>query len=64
MALGSAADHVSFPDIRSACSNPSNFVAIEAPFNVFEREALISGASPGLSLPTIAQYAEVGKNQS
>lgn len=40
MALPAAADHVSFKDVLSACDKPDNFVAIEAPVNLFEREVV------------------------
>ncbi|KAI9269094.1 NADP-dependent oxidoreductase domain-containing protein [Phascolomyces articulosus] len=41
MALPSSVDHVSLTQVLEACSKPDNFVAIEAPFNIFEREVAI-----------------------
>lgn len=40
MALPAAADHVSLKDVLNACIKPENFVAIEAPVNLFEREVV------------------------
>ncbi|KAI9281340.1 NADP-dependent oxidoreductase domain-containing protein [Umbelopsis sp. AD052] len=36
-----AADHVSLPKIIEACAKKDNLVAVETPFNFFERQALV-----------------------
>jgi hypothetical protein len=36
-----AADHVSLPKIIEACAKRDNLVAVETPFNFFERQALV-----------------------
>ncbi|KAG0173141.1 hypothetical protein DFQ28_005653 [Apophysomyces sp. BC1034] len=45
MALPLAVDHVSLPQVLKACANLSNFVAVEVPINLFEREAILSDGS-------------------
>ncbi|KAI9027146.1 NADP-dependent oxidoreductase domain-containing protein [Phycomyces nitens] len=60
MALPSAVDHVSLDDIIKACKRPDNLVAIEVPFNLYEREAVVSSAVQHLSAPenTVAEIAK------
>lgn len=59
MALPSAADHISLPRILQACAKPENFVAIQVPFNIFEREAIVARTT---SLPTPVQtLGEIAK---
>ncbi|ORY90378.1 NADP-dependent oxidoreductase domain-containing protein [Syncephalastrum racemosum] len=59
MALPSAQDHVSLPRVLEACENHNNLVAIQVPFNIFEREAIVPNAL-GLASPekTVADVAE------
>ncbi|KAI9475348.1 hypothetical protein BDB00DRAFT_859946 [Zychaea mexicana] len=49
MALPSAVDHVSLSQVLDACSKPDNFVAVEAPFNIFEREVAVADGSKTVS---------------
>ncbi|KAI8095029.1 NADP-dependent oxidoreductase domain-containing protein [Gilbertella persicaria] len=42
MAFPTAADHVSLKSVLESCANPSNFLAIQVPFNLYEREAIVS----------------------
>lgn len=56
LALPSAADHISLTDVIKACSNPSNFVAAQVPFNLFEREAIV--ASENDERRTVAEIAK------
>lgn len=65
MALPSAQDHVSLPRVLDACANPNNLVAIQVPFNIFEREAIVPNAL-GLASPekTVADLAEVSKKSA
>jgi aryl-alcohol dehydrogenase-like predicted oxidoreductase len=53
MSLPTAADHVSLRDTLAACNNKNNLVAIQVPFNLYEREAVQS------EMETIADIAEV-----
>lgn len=57
LALPAAADHISLTDIIKACSDPSNFVAAQVPFNLFEREAIV--ASENDERRTVAEIAKV-----
>lgn len=57
MALPSAADHVSLTDIIKACSNPSNFVAAQVPFNLYEREAIVGSEND--ERKSVAEIAKV-----
>ncbi|KAF7726740.1 hypothetical protein EC973_008514 [Apophysomyces ossiformis] len=45
MALPLAVDHVSLSKVLQSCKNLSNFVAVEVPFNLFEREAILNSDS-------------------
>lgn len=56
MAFPSAVDHVSLPEIIKSCSNLSNFVATEVPFNLYEKEAII--ASDNDNIKTVAEIAK------
>jgi hypothetical protein len=56
MAFPSAVDHVSLPEIIKSCSNPSNFIAAEVPFNLYEKEAII--ASNNDNMKTVAEIAK------
>ncbi|CAG8598073.1 4092_t:CDS:2 [Acaulospora colombiana] len=58
MAIPTASDHISLPAILEKLSKPSrqNFVAIQVPFNLFERDVIRKGVGRQCSL---AQYAEV-----
>lgn len=42
MAFPTAEDHVSLTKLIQSCTRPENLVAIQTPFNLFEREAVIS----------------------
>lgn len=52
MAFPNAMDHVSLTEVLQACSTPSNFVAAQVPFNLFEREAIVG---EGKTVATIAK---------
>ncbi|KAI9314417.1 NADP-dependent oxidoreductase domain-containing protein [Dichotomocladium elegans] len=54
MGLPTAADHVSLADVLRACAKPEHFVAVEAPFNLFEREVVIG--EPGIK--TVSDIAK------
>lgn len=54
MALPAAADHVSLKDVLGACIKPENFVAIETPVNLFEREVVFGDQK------TVSEIAKVG----
>jgi hypothetical protein len=41
LAYPQAADHVSLPKIIEACTKRDNLVAVQTPFNFFERQALV-----------------------
>ncbi|KAI7891905.1 NADP-dependent oxidoreductase domain-containing protein [Mucor mucedo] len=56
LALPAAADHISLTDIIKTCPNPSNFVAAQVPFNLFEREAVV--ASENDERRTVAEIAK------
>ncbi|KAI8643388.1 NADP-dependent oxidoreductase domain-containing protein [Parasitella parasitica] len=56
MAFPSAVDHVSFPEILKACPNPSNFAAVQVPFNLYEKEAIV--ASENNHTKTVAEIAK------
>jgi hypothetical protein len=43
MAFPQASDHVSLTEVIKSCSKLSNFVAAEVPFNLYERESIVSG---------------------
>ncbi|KAI7860336.1 NADP-dependent oxidoreductase domain-containing protein [Circinella umbellata] len=53
MALPSSADHISLTQVLDSCSKPDNFVAIEAPLNLFEREVVV--ANEGKTISDIAK---------
>ncbi|CAO3665752.1 unnamed protein product [Rhizopus microsporus] len=53
MAFSGAADHISLEKIIEACSRPDHFAAIQVPFNLFEREAIIQEDNQ-----TVADVAE------
>ncbi|RIA89490.1 NADP-dependent oxidoreductase domain-containing protein [Glomus cerebriforme] len=57
MAISTASDHISLPKIFEKLSNPSkkNFVAIQTPFNLFERDLIQRGIGQTCSL---AEYAK------
>ncbi|CAI2174124.1 9065_t:CDS:2, partial [Funneliformis geosporum] len=57
MAISTASDHISLPTIYEKLSNSSktNFVAIQVPFNLFERDLIQRGLGQKCSL---AEYAE------
>lgn len=57
MALPNAADHVSLTDILKACPNPANFVAAEVPFNLYERDAIVTSEND--EKRTVAEIAKV-----
>lgn len=57
LALPSAADHVSLTDIIKACPNPSNFIAAQVPFNLYENEAIIPAENDNRK--TVAEIAKV-----
>jgi hypothetical protein len=62
LALPSSADHVSLTDILKACPNPSNFVAAQVPFNLYENEAIVPPENDDRK--TIAEIAKVEKRNS
>ena len=61
MALPSSADHISLTQVLESCSKPDNFVAIEAPLNLFEREVVV--ANEGKTISDIAKVTNLGKCQ-
>ena len=58
MAIPTANDHISLPKIfeKLSISSKKNFVAIQTPFNLFERDLIQRGVGQTCSL---AEYAEV-----
>jgi aryl-alcohol dehydrogenase-like predicted oxidoreductase len=54
MAFPNAMDHVSLTEVMKACSNPSNLVAAQVPFNLFEREAVVNNNTE----KTVAEIAK------
>ena len=58
MAIPTANDHISLPKIfeKLSISGKKNFVAIQAPFNLFERDLIQRGVGQTSSL---AEYAKV-----
>ena len=58
MAISTTIDHISLPKIFEKLSNSSkkNFVAIQTPFNLFERDLIQKGVGQTCSL---AEYAKV-----
>jgi hypothetical protein len=58
MAISISADHISLPKIFEKLSNSSkkNFIAIQTPFNLFERDLIQRGVGQTCSL---AEYAKV-----
>lgn len=57
LALPAAADHISLTDILKACPNPANFVATQVPFNLYERDAIVTCESN--EKKTVAEIAKV-----
>ncbi|KAI7905487.1 NADP-dependent oxidoreductase domain-containing protein [Cokeromyces recurvatus] len=57
MAFPTAADHVSLSNIIQSCQNPSNLVAIQVPFNLYEREAIIATTND-YKVKTVAEIAK------
>lgn len=55
MSFPAAADHVALDQVIQSCACPDHFVAIEVPFNLFEREAVIADSS---QVPTVADIAK------
>ncbi|GBB91724.1 hypothetical protein RclHR1_01910008 [Rhizophagus clarus] len=57
MAISIAADHISLPKIYDKLSNSSkkNFIAVQTPFNLFERDLIQKGVGQTCSL---AEYAK------
>lgn len=53
MAFPGAADHISLEKVIESCSHPDHFAAIQVPFNLFEREAIVQEDNQ-----TVADVAE------
>ena len=51
-------DHVSLTQVLESCSNLDNFVAIETPLNLFEREVVVG--NEGKTVSDIAKVANLG----
>lgn len=60
LALPNAADHISLTDILKACPNTANFVAAEVPFNLYERDAIVTSEND--EKRTVAEIAKVKKH--
>ncbi|KAI7862400.1 NADP-dependent oxidoreductase domain-containing protein [Spinellus fusiger] len=59
MALNGA-DHISLHQVIKACSRPDHLVAIQVPFNLFEREAVVaSGHAPDTTVAAIAKAHDI-----
>ncbi|KAI8080585.1 NADP-dependent oxidoreductase domain-containing protein [Thamnidium elegans] len=56
LALPNAADHISLTDILKACPNLANFVAAEVPFNLYERDAIVTSEND--EKRTVAEIAK------
>ncbi|KAI8366674.1 NADP-dependent oxidoreductase domain-containing protein [Radiomyces spectabilis] len=59
MALPTAVDHISLADVLKSCNQPSNFQAIQVPFNLYEREAVVpSGWDQSAQVKPVSQVAK------
>ncbi|KAI8332985.1 NADP-dependent oxidoreductase domain-containing protein [Blakeslea trispora] len=57
MAFPTAADHVSLKQVLESCAKPQNFVAVQVPFNLYEKEAILGHNSLDMT-QTIAEFAK------